>query len=304
MTPQVLNAVMTNPLTDPYQRQVAFWLYSGKGTVFIQDANSLMLPADVLVEALEYLGARVPGIQRITSYARSSSLARKSLPDLIRIRKAGLDRIHIGLESGSDRVLQFVRKGATAAEHIKAGRKVIEAGMELSEYVMPGLGGSEWSRDHALETARVLNAIDPHFIRLRSLRITDRASLHEDAASGRFTPLTDDETVQEIRLLIEHLETIHSTITSDHIMNLLQEIQGTFPEDKSAMLGLIDRYLALPEQERLLFRFGSRAAAFRRLGDLNDASRRQRVERALRALEAESGGDIETIITELGDRFI
>jgi hypothetical protein len=304
ITPQVLNTIVTSPLYDPYQRQIAYWLYSGRGTVFIQDANSLMLPAEVLVEALEYLKAKVPAIQRVTSYARSTSLARKSLSDLIRIREAGLDRIHIGLESGSDHVLEFVKKGATAAEHIEAGRKVIEAGMELSEYVMPGLGGREWTREHAIETARVLNAIDPHFIRLRSLRIPDRAPLHEDVLLGRFTPLSDDETVQEIRIFIEHLEGIHSTLASDHIMNLLQEVEGTLPEDKPAMLNIIDRYLALPEQERQFFRFGSRAAAFRQLGDLNEGLRRHRVERALRALEAESGGDIESIITEMGDRYI
>lgn len=289
---------------NPCYRHVALWALGAKGTVFIQDANSLILPTSVLVSALEYLKSKVPGIQRVTSYARSSTLARKSLQELAEIREAGLDRIHIGLESGSDQVLEFVQKGVTARQHIDAGRRVVEAGMTLSEYVMPGLGGKTWSKEHALETARVLNEIDPHFIRLRSLRIPHRAPLHEDAHTGRFLPLGDDETVHEIRLFIESLAGIRSSLASDHIMNLLEEVTGTFPRDKELMLRVIDLYLGLPPEDKLLFRLGRRGGALRSLAELNDQPMRQRLQFAMRDLASQTGGDVEKLITDLGDQYI
>ncbi len=149
-----MESVYTSPHFNDFHRQVALWRYMGKGSVFIQDANSFVLPAAVLVEAIGHLKRKIPGVGRITSYARSSTLAKMSAADLRQIREAGLDRIHVGMESGSDRVLEFVQKGVTAKIQIEAGRKVIEAGMELSEYIMPGLGGKGLSDDHARESAR------------------------------------------------------------------------------------------------------------------------------------------------------
>ena len=304
MNQRVLNAVLTSPSYNGHYRYVALWAFSGTGRVFIQDANSLMLPAELLVEALRYLRSKIPEIRRVTSYARSSTLARKSGEDLKAIREAGLDRIHVGLESGSDRVLSLVKKGATSEQHIVAGRKVIEAGITLSEYIMPGLGGKEWSRDHALQTARIINAINPHFIRLRSLRIPSRTPLYKDKMQGRFTPLSDDDTAREIRLFIETLNHISSTLTSDHIMNLLPEIEGTFPGDKDHMLAVIDRYFLLSAEDRLLYRLGRRGGAIQGLADLENPALRRRLEAARRELEAETGGDLENVITELGDQYI
>ncbi len=301
---RVLNAVLTSPSYRGHYRYVALWAFSGQGRVFIQDANSLMLPVEFLVEALRYLRTTIPEIRRVTSYARSTTLARKSLEDLKAIREAGLDRIHVGLESGSDRVLEFVKKGTTAEQHIAAGRKVVEAGMTLSEYVMPGLGGKRWSQEHALETARVINAINPHFIRLRSLRIPSRTPLYQDKVQGRFTPLSDDDTAREIRLFIQALDHITSTLTSDHIMNLLPEIEGTFPGDKKPMLAVIDRYFSLSAEDRLLYRLGRRGGAIEALTDLANPGLRERLEAARRELEAETGNDLESVITELADQYI
>jgi radical SAM superfamily enzyme len=118
-------------------------------------------------------------------------------------------------------------------------------------------------REHALETARVLNRINPHFIRLRSLRVPQRVPLHAKLQDGSFQVLTDDELAEEIRLFIEHLEGITSTVTSDHIMNLLEEVSGRFPEDKPKMLEVIRAYQELPDTERLIYRVGRRGGAFR-----------------------------------------
>ena len=301
---EVLGQVFSSPRFNDYYRQVAVWLYAGKGSVFIQDANSLLLPTSMLVEAISYLREKVPGVGRITSYARSSTLVKKSISELKAIREAGLDRIHIGMESGSDRVLEFVKKGVAAAQQIEAGRKVVEAGMELSEYFMPGLGGKELTEDHARESARVLNAINPHFIRLRTLRVPPRVPLFQDLQAGRFEKLSDDETVVEIRLFISLLDGISSRVVSDHIMNLLEEVTGKLPEDKEAMLAVIDRYLALPDEERLLFRLGRRGGALRSLVELNDPIMRQRLQTAMKDLAGQTGEDVEKLITELADQYI
>jgi len=301
---RVLNHVLTDSSFTAHQRTVAFWHATGKGTVFLQDANSLLLPTDTLVQALEHLHAAVPGVRRVTSYARSSTLNRKSPEEMQRLRRAGLDRIHVGLESGSDTVLKMVRKGCTAEDHILGGKKVVEAGMSLSMYVMPGLGGREWSREHAVETARGINAVGPQFIRLRSLRIPSRAPLHQEKNAGRFTPLTDDETVQEIRLFIQSLEGIGSTLTSDHIMNLLEGVSGTFPQDKEKMLAVIDDYLALDDHDRLLFRLGRRGGALQSVEDLKNAHMKKRLETARLELERQTGRSIEQLIDEMADQYI
>jgi len=291
ITREVLESVFSSVRFNDFHRQAALWLYTGKGSVFIQDANSFVLPAPVLAEAIRHLKRKIAGIRRITSYARSSTLAKMSVAELREIRMAGLDRIHIGMESGSDRVLKLVQKGVDAKRQIEAGKKVIEAGMELSE-------------EHARESARVFNEINPHFIRLRSLRIPSRVPLFQDKQTGRFTPLSDDETVVEIRLFISLLDGVSSRVTSDHIMNLLEEVCGKLPEERSAMLAAMDRYLEMPDEERLLFRLGRRGGALRSLDDLNDPLLRQRLQLAMKELVSETSGDVEKLITELADQYI
>jgi len=304
VTRDVLKTIWSDPASYPYYRTVALWLYYEEGNVFIQDANSLIMSTQDLVEVISYLGEKVKGIKRITSYARSSTLARKTRDELVELRDAGLTRIHIGLESGSDNVLKFVKKGTSASRHIDAGVKVREAGITLSEYVMPGLGGKKWWKEHALETARVLNEINPDFIRLRSLRIPPSAPLYQDLVSGKFEPLNDDEVVVEIRLFIQSLEGITSTLTSDHIINLLEEVEGKFPEDKEKMLSVIDRYLNLPPRERLLFRLGRRGGTLRSLDDLANPEVRAKLETALDELGREAPGGVEQVIDELGNQYI
>ena len=160
------------------------WAGNGMQSIFLQDANSLIIKPHELIAILTHLKDRFPWVTRITSYARSRTVARISGPDLALMAAAGLNRIHIGMESGSNEVLAMVRKGVDKATHIKAGLKVKEAGMELSEYVMPGLGGRALSRSHALETADALNRINPDFIRLRTLALPGRTRLFRGLHPG------------------------------------------------------------------------------------------------------------------------
>ncbi len=285
-------------------RSVAVWLYYGGESAFLQDANSLVMKTPNLAAVVSYLKETFPQIKRITSYARSSTLARKSVEELRKLREAGLNRIHVGLESGSDAVLSYVRKGVTAAQQIEGGRRVAAAGIELSEYVMPGLGGRRLSREHALETARVLNAINPDFIRIRSLALPGGTGLREKWERGEFERPSDEEMVRELRLFIEHLKGIQSYVASDHILNLLEEVEGRLPEDKAAMLAVIDRFLGLPGEERLLFQLGRRLGLFRNLSDLEDPGMRAKAQLMKERVAAQFGGDLEQAIRTLAERYI
>jgi hypothetical protein len=175
--------------------------------------------------------------------------------------------------------------------------------MELSEYVMPGLGGRALWREHAVETARVLSAVDPHFIRLRTLAVAPGTPLEELAASGRFDPMTDEEVVAEIRLLIETLE-VTSTLRSAHVLNLLPELEGRLPADRPRLLEVIDRFLSLEERMRRAFVLGRRAGLVSCLGDLEEPVIRDRALALLARVEAEHGGDIHAAVRDLMQRFV
>ncbi len=172
---------------DPAALAAAWhWLRHGAQTVFLQDANVLIVkPGDLLI-ILNHLRQRFPEIQRITCYARSSTAARLPLEALRDLRRAGLSRVHIGLESGSDQVLRATRKGTTQAQQITAGVKLKQAGMELSEYYMPGLGGAALWQENARQTAVALNRINPDYIRLRSLALPPGAPLTAAVQTGAF----------------------------------------------------------------------------------------------------------------------
>jgi radical SAM superfamily enzyme YgiQ (UPF0313 family) len=239
-----------------------------------------------------------PDLQRITSYGRSRNAAKKSSEEFTQIREAGLSRIHIGLESGCDEVLDHVQKGCTADHHIEGGRAVVEAGIELSEYVMPGLGGRRWSGSHVQETARVLNEIDPDFIRIRSFQAYEAMPMWQQIEHGGFELLREDEVVEEIGAFIERLE-CHSVVKSDHMMNILMEVEGKLPEDKEKMLAPIHEFASLPEREKLDFMVGRRLGWYRNLDDLQVAVRRDKVDQALRHFQSEGHEDFESIMANL-----
>lgn len=279
------------------------WIVAGMRSVFLQDANSLIIkPAD-LIEILRHLKDRFPWISRITSYARSHTIDRIADSDLKAIRDAGLNRIHIGMESGSNAVLKLVEKGVTQAMHIRAGMKVKQTRMELSEYVMPGLGGKNLSNVHALETAAALNRINPDFIRLRTLAVPDGVGLFELLKKGRFEKLTDIQTAEEILRFIEALDGITSFVQSDHILNLLQEVEGRLPEDRERMTGPLRAFLEMDSENQCLFQTGRRLGIFSGLQDMEDAFRMEKAKQASRELGI-TPENVDAIIDELMKRFI
>jgi len=260
---------------------VAYWLHHGGKTAFLQDANSMIMKTSDLVEVIRYLKESFPQIERVTTYARSNTITRKSIEELKELREAGLSRVHVGMESGCNEVLEFIDKGITAAQHIEAGRKIKESGLSLSEYVILGLGGRKWVTKHASDTAGVLNNIDPDFIRLRTLTLRKGAPLLERVESGEFEPLSEDEIVKEEREFIGQLEGINSFLVSDHATNVLEEINGRLPKDKPSMVSTIDQYLAMSEEDKINFRLGRRANIYRYLSDMEDPEKYAYVQKAV-----------------------
>ncbi len=285
-------------------RHVAAWLYFGGQTVFLQDADTLVMKTDNLLEVLRYLKEKFPGIRRVTSYCRSRTARHKSVEDLKRIRDAGLDRIHVGLESGCDDVLKFIRKGVTAADHVEGGQRLVAAGISLCEYVMPGLGGQRWSHEHAIETARVLNAINPDHIRLRTLSVRRGTALYEMMRQGEFQPIGDEEILKEISLFIGNLDGIGSRIVSDHILNLLEELEGKLPDEKEKLLGIIERYFAMTEEDRLVFRLGRRRGLYRSLDDLSDSNAYLQLKQAVERYQREEPGKLDRDLDRIRQNFI
>ena len=282
---------------------VALWLWAGGASAFLQDANTLIMRTPDLVQIVSSLKQNFPELNRITSYARSKTASKKSLEELKELKDAGLSRLHIGMESGSNSVLSYVEKGVTAEEHIAGGKKVKEAGISLCEYVMPGLGGRKMSSDHVIGTATVLNEINPDHIRLRTLHIRQDIPLWAKVEAGDFEIQTEDEVVEEIGKLIEKLD-VSSELKSDHILNLLPEVEGKFPEAKSYCLDTINRYLTLSSQEKLNFRLGRRAGYYEKLDDLYDKHKYGRVDEAIRRITSEAPDSIDEVILQLKASFI
>ena len=261
---QVNNIVGTtiirrNPIlnANPSFVTVFNWLSSGARTAFLQDADSLIMRTPDLILVVKYLKETFPSLERITSYARAKTIYRKTLEELKAIRAAGLNRVHVGLETGDDELLKYIDKGVTAEQHIIAGKKAKEAGFELSEYVMPDLGGRVRSQQHAENTARVLNEINPDYIRLRPFVPRPDTPLFDEYERGEFQLSSPHERLRELRTMIGAL-TITSRVCFDHMMNAWRKASGQllftqdyegykFPEEKERVLGLIEEGLQVDE---------------------------------------------------------
>ena len=281
----------------------ASWVDNGRRSVFLQDADSLVIGAADLIAILSHLTKRFPGVQRVTSYARSSTVARMESRDLKALREAGLNRLHIGLESGANEVLRLMHKGTTQKNQIVAGQKVKQAGMELSEYYMPGLGGRGFWEANARETAAALNEINPDFIRLRTLAIPVGAPLYDDYQAGRFDKPSDVEMAREVLLFLESLRGLTSVVKSDHILNLLPEVEGALPEDQGLMISVVEAFLKLSPEEQVVYQVGRRTGMMNGLGDLENPFRRGRAEEIIRKNQI-TPQNVDGIIEELMRRFV
>lgn len=266
---------------------------------FLQDGDSLVMKTKDLIEILQHLKKHFPALEIISSYGRSQSIIRKSLPELKAICEAGLNLLYCGMESGSDTVLKHINKGVNASQVISAGKLAKQAHMSLSEFIILGLGGCEHWQDHATATAKALNAVNPDKIRVLTIGIKDGSGLHRQWEKGMFTLQTEENIIEEQRLLIEHLNGITSHYANHHSVDLLMELRGQLPEDKTKLLSIVEAFLGLSEHDKLNFILGRRLGVYRRLKDLENASLRRLIDGKLQEIGTSQRADLERLFHSL-----
>jgi radical SAM superfamily enzyme YgiQ (UPF0313 family) len=219
--------------------EVVFPYQKNATRIFLADGNALCLPTDELEGMLRFLYSKFPRLERVTIYGGPLDIRKKTVRELARLRKAGLDMVYFGLESGSDEVLKRVKKGAKASTMIETGRKVREAGLKLSVIYILGLGGRELTEGHARETARVISAQDPQYAAALTLMVEPGSAIEEDVRSGRLTLLDPEEALAELHAVVEGLKVTDCVFRANHASNYVT-FGGTLPGDREAILAQID----------------------------------------------------------------
>ncbi len=215
-------------------------------TVFFPSGNTIIMKTADFVEILNHTKELFPNLERITIYGSAQYIVKKRLDDLKKIAKAGLSRIHVGLESGDDITLKNINKGSTKDIQIKAGRLVKQAGIELSEYIVLGLGGNQRTKEHINETVKALNMIDPDFIRIRTFLPKINTPILEEIRTGTLQILKPHEIIKETYELIKNLK-VTSKVYSDHYTNYIH-VNGKLPDDRDSMLQTIKNALMRDEK--------------------------------------------------------
>lgn len=233
------------------KRDIDFWAAQEENpfkNVFLQDADPLRTKTSDLLEIIEYLKDKLPETERITCYARASTLMVKTPQELQALHDAGLAAVYVGLESGYDKLLRYMKKGLTPNVAINFGLKVKEAGIKLNFFVLLGLSGKlqidgkDGWKQHAMETANVLNEVDPDYIRFRTLYIQfPKVPLLEYKNKGEFEESGGSTVLQEQRLLMQNLE-CSSSVECNFVSNYLN-FEGKLPQDKNKILKNIDQTL-------------------------------------------------------------
>lgn len=261
-------------------------LYQGKKitSCFLQDGDALILKTDYLLRILEEINRCFPDMEYITSYARADSITRKSASELKELRQAGLNHLYSGMETGSEQILRLINKGFDAETVVQSGCMAKDAGMILSEFILLGIGGRELSEENAVQTANALNVIQPDFIRVHATGIKPESKMGEFVRNGSFTLQSEEEIIVEQKLFLQKLNEMDSYYVNEHIINLLLEVRGNLRTEKVEMLAIVDRFLALPPDERLLFTMGRRLNIFFFLDDLKKPELHRKAEKSLQMI--------------------
>ena len=219
--------------------RIARRTYRNVDKVFLADGDALVRKASELYTILDTIRELFPECQRVTSYASPASIRIRTDEELRTLREKGLTMVYMGLESGCDDVLKLMRKGHMSAEIIEMGRKVRQNGIALSVTAITGLGGPDLLEQHAIETAKAFNAMNPEYIGMLTLMVEPGTPLYDWVHQGEFQLLTQAQVLWETRLLVENLDSPGSVFRMNHASNYLV-LKGTLNQDKEAMLRTID----------------------------------------------------------------
>lgn len=219
--------------------RIARRTYRHVDKVFLADGDALVRKASELYTILDTIRELFPECERVTSYASPASIRIRTDEELRTLRAKGLTMVYMGLESGCDEVLKLMRKGHMSAEIIEMGQKVRRNGIALSVTAITGLGGPELLEQHAIETAKAFNAMNPEYIGMLTLMVEPGTPLYDWVRDGDFRLLTQPQVLRETRLLVENLDSPGSVFRMNHASNYLV-LKGTLNQDKEAMLRTID----------------------------------------------------------------
>ena len=211
--------------------------------VFLQDGDALVYPFPKLREVLQYLNEKLPGVERIGTYATPQDILRRSSDELKELRRLKMGIFYTGLETGDGELLQKIGKGVSSGEVVEAGKKVKEAGINFSVTVILGLGGIEGSKKHVFETAKILTEIDPDYAGALTLTLVPGTPLYEQWERNEFHPLSPFQSLEELRVIIENSNFTDCFFSSMHASNYLS-IRGKLPQDRERMLRGLEVVLA------------------------------------------------------------
>jgi radical SAM superfamily enzyme YgiQ (UPF0313 family) len=273
-------------------------------TCFIQDGDSFVMGTRDLIEVLEALKKAFPSLHQISSYGRAQTMVKKTPADMQAIFDAGLNKLYCGMESGSAQVLEAVKKGITPESIITSARMAGEAGMNTTQFIILGLGGKELSDTHAVETAKVLNTINPDQIRVLTIGVKPGSGLDNQMAAKEFTLPSEADMIAEQRLLVEQLEGITSHYANHHSVDLLLEIRGRLPGDKDRLISILDRFLSLSEEDQTHFILGRRMGYYRRLSDMENELQYRFVEKQVQKIRQTDPHSFEEIFHNLRSQVV
>lgn len=211
--------------------------------VFLCDGDAMLLPTNHLLKILEALNMAFPDLQRVGIYTNARDILKKTDAELSELNSHKLTIGYLGLESGNDEILKQIKKGATAADMIEAVRKAQKNGIKISVIGLIGLGGRELSREHAIDTARAVNRMNPRYFSLLTLMLVPGTPLADDYEKGRFHLPEAEDMVREIRLVVENMDSPQTIFRANHASNYAP-LAGTFNKDKKRLLQEIDDYLS------------------------------------------------------------
>ena len=211
--------------------------------VFLQDGDALVYPYPRLMEALQYLNAKFPALERIASYATPQDVLRRSVQELRDLKKQKLGILYMGVESGDDDVLKKIRKNVSHDQMVEAAKKVKASGILLSVTVILGLGGVAGSEKHALETARILTEMDPDYAGALTLTLIPETEIYKEWESGRFEMITPFDSLRELKTMVEHATFSNCFFSSMHASNYFS-IRGSMPKDKGKILRQLQALLS------------------------------------------------------------
>lgn len=216
--------------------------YERVDKIFLADGDALVLKTKDLKSILIKIKELFPECMRVGIYGTPRDILTKSVDELKELKNEGLGIVYLGLESGSNTILQNIKKGVTAEEMILAGKKIKESGLTLSVTLISGLGGKENLEEHAKESAKIISEINPNYLGLLTLMFESETPLYKEVQEGTFSLLEPKKIMLETKILIENLEVTNCVFRSNHASNYVS-LKGTLPEDSENLLNKINSVL-------------------------------------------------------------